>query len=135
LDKVPVSDHVRGTWSCNARFFTAGRKSSSENGAAAFQTTERPRRRAEEKQKRIEFLEETPLKLDDARRLIQTYVDHYNTVGLHSAIGYVTPADMLAGRQAKIHAARDRKLDEARRQRQLRRQATTLRRLRPAPLQ
>jgi len=28
-----------------------------ENGAAAFQTTERPRRQAEEKQKRIEFLE------------------------------------------------------------------------------
>src|SRR5216684_9119909 len=28
-----------------------------ENGAAAFQTPERPRRQAEEKQKRIEFLE------------------------------------------------------------------------------
>ena len=28
-----------------------------ENGAAAFQTTERPRRQVEEKQKRIEFLE------------------------------------------------------------------------------
>jgi transposase len=28
-----------------------------ENGAAAFQSTERPRRQAEEKQKRIEFLE------------------------------------------------------------------------------
>ena len=28
----------------------------------------------------------------------------------HSAIGYVTPLDMLAGRQAEIHAARDRKL-------------------------
>jgi putative transposase len=40
---------------------------------------------------------------------------HYNTVRLHSAIGYVTPQDMLAGRQAEIHAARDRKLEEARR--------------------
>jgi transposase InsO family protein len=29
----------------------------------------------------------TPLTLDDARRLIQIYVDHYNTVRLHSAIG------------------------------------------------
>jgi putative transposase len=38
-------------------------------------------------------------------------VDHYNTVRLHSAIGYVTPHDMLAGRQAEIHAARDRKLE------------------------
>jgi len=64
----------------------------------------------------------TPLSPEDARRLIQRYVDHYNTVRLHSAIGYVTPADMLAGRQAEIHAARDRKLEEARRQRQLRRQ-------------
>ena len=64
----------------------------------------------------------TPLTPEDARRLIQKYVDHYNTVRLHSAIGYVTPQDMLAGRQAEIHAARDRKLEEARRQRQLRRQ-------------
>jgi putative transposase len=64
----------------------------------------------------------TPLSAEDARRLIGQYVDHYNTVRLHSAIGYVTPADMLAGRQTEIHAARDRKLEEARRQRQLRRQ-------------
>jgi len=64
----------------------------------------------------------TPLTPEDARRLIQRYVEHYNTVRLHSAIGYVTPQDMLAGRQAEIHAARDRKLEEARRQRQLRRQ-------------
>ena len=64
----------------------------------------------------------TPLSLEDARRLIASYVDHYNTVRLHSAIGFVTPNDMLAGRQAEIHAARDRKLEEARRQRQLRRQ-------------
>jgi putative transposase len=55
------------------------------------------------------------LTLDDARRLIQLYVDHYNTVRLHSAIGYVTPQDRLAGRQTEIHAARDRKLEEARR--------------------
>jgi putative transposase len=54
--------------------------------------------------------------------MIQQYVERYNTVRLHSAIGFVTPADMLAGRQAEIHAARDRKLEEARQQRQLRRQ-------------
>jgi putative transposase len=64
----------------------------------------------------------TPLTREDARRLIQTYVDHYNTVRLHSAIGYVTPHDMLAGRAAEIHAARDRKLEQARSRRQLRRQ-------------
>jgi len=63
----------------------------------------------------------TPLTPEDARRLIQQYVDHYNTVRLHSAIGFITPADMLAGRQAEIHAARDRKLEAARQQRQERR--------------
>jgi len=40
----------------------------------------------------------------------------------NSAIGFVTPADMLAGKQKEILDARDRKLEEARRQRQLRRQ-------------
>ena len=50
-------------------------------------------------------------------------MEHYNTVRLHSAVGYVTPADMLAGRQAEIHAARDRKLEEAREQRKKRRAA------------
>jgi putative transposase len=64
----------------------------------------------------------TPLTLEDAQRLIQTYVEHYNTVRLHSAIGYVTPQDMLTGRQVEIHAARDRKLEESRRKRQHRRQ-------------
>jgi len=34
-------------------------------------------------------------------RLIKLYVDHYNTIRLHSAIGYVTPQDRLAGRQAE----------------------------------
>jgi len=63
----------------------------------------------------------TPLTPDDARRLIGEYVEHYNTVRLHSATGYIAPADMLAGRQAEILAARDRKLEEARRQRQERR--------------
>ena len=62
-----------------------------------------------------------PLTPGDARRLIERYVEHYNTVRLHSAIGFVTPTDMLAGRQNEIHTARDRKLEQARQQRQLRR--------------
>jgi hypothetical protein len=48
-------------------------------------------------------------------------VHRYNQVRLHSAIGYVTPNDMLMGRQATIHAERDRKLEQARHQRQPRR--------------
>ena len=51
------------------------------------------------------------------------YVQHYNTVRLHSAIGYVTPKDMLEGRQQQIFAERDRKLEAARELRRLRRQA------------
>lgn len=56
----------------------------------------------------------TPLSLEDARRLVAGYVEHYNTARLHSAIGYVTPKDMLEGRAPEILAARDRKLEAAR---------------------
>jgi putative transposase len=63
-----------------------------------------------------------PLSIDDARRLVGRYVDHYNRVRLHSALGYVTPLDKLEGREPQIFAERDRKLEAARRQRQLRRQ-------------
>jgi hypothetical protein len=53
---------------------------------------------------------------------VQGYVEHYDNIRLNSAIGYITPKDMLAGRQQEIHAARDRKLAAARQQRHLRRQ-------------
>ena len=49
------------------------------------------------------------------------FVEHYNTVRLHSAIGYITPADILAGRAAAIWAARDARLEAAREARRLRR--------------
>ncbi len=55
-----------------------------------------------------------PASLEEARRLISSYVEHYNTVRLHSALGYVTPMDKLAGLDAAIFADRDRKLEEAR---------------------
>jgi putative transposase len=64
----------------------------------------------------------TPLSLDDAQRLVTEFIARYNNVRLHSAIGYITPADMLAGRQKQIHQERDRKLEAARQQRQIRRQ-------------
>jgi putative transposase len=59
-----------------------------------------------------------PLSLDDAERLIAQYVQVYNQQRLHSALGYVTPQAMLEGRRAEIHNERDRKLEQARRQRQ-----------------
>ena len=63
-----------------------------------------------------------PLSIDDARRSGRALRRPLQRVCLHSAIGYVTPMDKLEGRQSQIFAARDRKLEEARRQRQLRRQ-------------
>lgn len=67
-----------------------------------------------------------PLTVDDARRLLTTYIERYNTVRLHSAIGYVTPLDKMNGREKEIFTERDRKLEEARRQRQQRRSASLL---------
>lgn len=65
---------------------------------------------------------QVPLSADEARRIVADYVEHYNQVRLHSAIGYVTPHDRLVGNDAAIHAARDRKLAEARERRQQLRQ-------------
>jgi putative transposase len=64
-----------------------------------------------------------PLSLDDARRIVSDYVTHYNTIRLHSAVGYVTPKDKLDGRDKEIHADRDRKLAQARERRKQLRQA------------
>jgi putative transposase len=68
----------------------------------------------------------TPISLEDAVRIVGRYVDHYNQVRLHSAIGYVAPADKLAGREGEIFAARDRKLAEARQRRKQQREAARL---------
>ena len=51
-----------------------------------------------------------PQSLDEARRRVATYVEHYNTVRLHGAIGYITPDDKLAGREQRIWNSRDAKL-------------------------
>jgi transposase InsO family protein len=68
---------------------------------------------------------QTPLSKEDTARVVARFVTHYNTERLHSALGYVTPHDYLAGRQAAIHAERDRKLEAAREQRRQTRQAET----------
>ncbi len=68
----------------------------------------------------------TPLSPEDARRLVADYVRRYNEERLHSAIGYVTPADKLAGRELAIFAERDRKLEAARERREKAREASRM---------
>ncbi len=64
-----------------------------------------------------------PASAEEARRRVSGYVAHYNQVRLHSAIGYITPADKLNGLEEVIFAERDRNLEEARQRRQQARQA------------
>jgi len=59
----------------------------------------------------------SPLSLQEARELVEKYIQHYNEKRLHSAIGYVTPMDKLEGRENKISQQRDKKLEEAREKR------------------
>lgn len=64
----------------------------------------------------------TPLTIDDAKRVVAQFIDHYNNTRLHGALGYVTPSDRLASRHTAIFAARDQKLETARQARKLKRQ-------------
>jgi transposase InsO family protein len=63
----------------------------------------------------------TPLTLEDARQVAARFIDHYNGVRLHSAIGYIAPKDKLEGREQAILQARDEKLHQARERRKQRR--------------
>jgi transposase InsO family protein len=57
------------------------------------------------------------LALEHVKRIVANFIDHYNPARLHSATGYITPADRLADRHRAIFAARDKKLESAREQR------------------
>jgi len=63
-----------------------------------------------------------PQSLEEAIRVVESFVEHYNNVRLHSAIGYITPVDKLAGLDKEIWEERDRKLEQAREMRRQRRQ-------------
>ena len=56
----------------------------------------------------------TPLNVEDARRVVERYVRHYNEERLHAGIGYVTPVDRLHGRDEVVWRERHRKLAMAR---------------------
>lgn len=67
----------------------------------------------------------SPSTPEQARAVVERHVAHYNGVRLHSAIGFVTPNDVLAGRAEAIFAERDRKLEAARQSRAELRAKTT----------
>jgi putative transposase len=67
----------------------------------------------------------TPLTLEDAKRVVSDFIHHYNSIRLHSAIGYIAPIDRLAGRHLEIFVARDKKLETAREARRIKRQQLT----------
>jgi transposase InsO family protein len=71
-----------------------------------------------------------PGSLEEAQRVVAAFVEYYNTQRLHSAIGYIAPADKLAGRETTIWQARDQKLELAREKRRHRREGITS----PTPL-
>jgi transposase InsO family protein len=75
----------------------------------------------------------TPLNLGQARRLVANFVEHYNTVRLHSATGYITPQDKLLGKEKAIFADRDLKLAQARHQRKINRQTLPTHSVTPQP--
>ena len=61
----------------------------------------------------------TPLTLNDANRVVDHFVTHYNTIRLHSAIGYVSPLDRMTGKDQSIQNMRQQRLVKAKLQRQL----------------
>lgn len=62
-----------------------------------------------------------PSSVEQGREVVRRFVDHYNSVRLHSSIGYIAPLDCMAGRSRAIWAERDRKLEATRERRRLRR--------------
>ena len=63
----------------------------------------------------------SPTSLEEARRLMERFVEYYNGVRLHSAIGYIAPLDFMDGKATQIWSERDRKLEQARKLRRARR--------------
>jgi len=65
----------------------------------------------------------SPASFHEAQSRVSAYVEYYNHVRLHSAVGYITPGDKLNGLAQVIFDERDRKLQEARERRRQVRQA------------
>jgi transposase-like protein len=83
LDKVPVSELCEEQ-GLRPTVFYRWQKEFFENGAAAFEAKERPSRKAEEKQKRIEFLEKKVQTKDEV--LAELMAEH---VALKKSLGEI----------------------------------------------
>ena len=68
----------------------------------------------------------TPLTIEDARDVVEEFVEHYNTERLHSSIDYIAPVDKLKGRAKQILKTRDDKLNKARETRKISRNKNNL---------
>jgi transposase InsO family protein len=65
----------------------------------------------------------TPVSLEDAKRIVKEFIETYNNERLHSALGYIAPVDKLNGKAEEIFKARDAKLEAARSARKMEREA------------
>ena len=70
--------------------------------------------------------EKCPVSVEEARRIVDGFVQYYNYRRLHSAIGYITPETKLQGKEKQIFDERDRKLEQAREERRIGRQQAGL---------
>lgn len=55
-----------------------------------------------------------PATVEEAIQILDTYVHHYNSVRLHSALDYIAPLDFMNGLSTQIWTERDRRLEAAR---------------------
>ena len=62
-----------------------------------------------------------PATLEEARRVMERFVEYYNATRLHSSIGYIAPLDFMDGKAPQIWSERDSKLEQARELRRQRR--------------
>jgi len=66
--------------------------------------------------------QQVPLSLENAIKIVGKFIEKYNSQRLHSAIGYITPNDKMAGKAEEIWSGRDEKLETARKLRKIARE-------------